>query len=174
MFNSRSSKSLAKKALTISVMTSAAAGGLIGVTASPASAATVWCGSWLQNPANASAIKPLAGTFHWLDSGKTTFMRINHGTHDGNTYAWAKLYDSRVYGTGVAMIWRYSKNSSLYQCGNRNGDDPYQYTYCSESPCDAYTAGVRKSQATRVQTKFAFRAQTAPNDFIEYGPAVDY
>ncbi|MFC4054448.1 hypothetical protein ACFOY4_32545 [Actinomadura syzygii] len=139
------------------------AGGMTALAA-PASAAPLWCGSWLKNPGSGSHL--VSGTRAKINN--TAYMQVNDKKVNGVWYAWAKLYKSGSATSGVALIWRNASNGTLYQCGGRDGKSAYQYTGCSNTLCDAYTPGVDNPHANRVQAK------VVRNSEVFYGPAVAY
>ncbi|WP_432989611.1 hypothetical protein [Dactylosporangium sp. CA-233914] len=149
-----------RKALTTLLATAAVSGAAVVMAAAPASAADspTWCGNWLQNPANASSIKAVPNTQTSV-FGTSAYIRVNEGTYGGRWFAWAKVYNPQESGQ-VALIWRYTSNNSLYQCGNRDGVGGYSWDY---------TAGVRDTQSSLVQAKYSRNGSFGP---FTYGAAV--
>ncbi|WP_153532738.1 hypothetical protein [Actinomadura macrotermitis] len=125
--------------------------GALVLTSSPASAATVWCGSWLQYPSKASQYAVVQGTEATIGTyqGKRHYMRVLAGLYNGEWYAFAKEYNAGV-ADFLAMIWVNRGNNGIYQCG---GSDGGPKVYPGSWPSEAYTAGVDYPHAMKVQAK---------------------
>ncbi|WP_146179999.1 hypothetical protein [Micromonospora sp. RP3T] len=99
------------------------------------------------------------GLVNYYPGNENEYIQVNEGSYSGHWYAWAKLYNSGSNSSDtVALIWKYTPNGGLYQCGNRSGDSGWALDY---------TAGVRDTQSSRVQAKFK-----TGDGSVEYGPAV--
>lgn len=150
-----------RKLITASLTTMLVVGAALVTADSPASAAEspLWCGSWLQEPANASTISAVPDTQMTIPGTSNTYIRINQGTYGGRWFAWAKVYNPEQTGQ-VALIWRYTSNNSLYQCGDRTGSSAWSWDY---------TAGVRDTQSSLVQAKYSRNGAAGP---LYYAKAV--
>ncbi|MGC4813613.1 hypothetical protein ACLQ29_24045 [Micromonospora sp. DT228] len=153
-----------RKAFTASLVTIAAAGAVVALTDAPASAADqpTFCGNWLQQPSKASNIRTVPGTEGRVDDPQEgEYIRVREGSYGGHWYAWAQLVNSGQNSSDtVALLWKYTPNGGLYQCGDRSGGSGWALDY---------TAGVRDTQSSRVQPKF----QTG-NGRVELGAAVPW
>ncbi|WP_329537110.1 hypothetical protein OG568_52235 (plasmid) [Streptomyces sp. NBC_01450] len=141
-----------KKILSVAMATTTATAAFM-LSGSPASAAPLWCGSWLKEPSQASNISPVNGT--QANVGGSTYIRVNQGSYGGKWYAWAKMYN---YGfDNVALIWINQSDKEIYQCGNRDGVREW---------AQDYTAGVDDAHAYKVQAKYVH------SSIVAYGPTV--
>ncbi|MCZ7373345.1 hypothetical protein [Micromonospora sp. WMMC250] len=104
-----------------------------------------FCGNWLSNPNLASNISAVSGTQYTIPNAGGAYIRVNQGQYSGRWFAWAKVYNPESTGV-VALIWRYTPNNSLYQCGRRDGSYGWSLDY---------TAGVRDTETSVVQAKYS-------------------
>ncbi|MFI9332138.1 hypothetical protein ACIGZJ_31925 [Kitasatospora sp. NPDC052868] len=145
-----------RKIIASATVTTVAAGAVLMGSAGAASAAPLWCGSWLKEPSRATNISPVPGTQASVTSPSNGYIRVNQGTYGGKWYAWAKLYNG-WQGDLVALIWVNQSNKATYQCGSRDGSTDYSLDY---------TAGVDDAHAYKVQAKHWH------NGAVSYGSTV--
>lgn len=103
-----------KRLMTVTTAAVIVATATVTLSAPTAAAAPVWCGSWLQNPAEASSQRNVAGTKQFVgDPGE--YIVVREGTHRGRWYAWAKLVNDSETDL-VALIWVNEANRSRPCC----------------------------------------------------------
>ncbi|MFI9332139.1 hypothetical protein ACIGZJ_31930 [Kitasatospora sp. NPDC052868] len=141
-----------RKIIASATVTIVAAGAVLMGSAGAASAAPLWCGSWLKEPSRATNVSPVPGTY--ANVGGPTYIRVNQGTYGGKWYAWAKMYNYDL--DSVALIWVNQSDKAVYQCGNRDGVREW---------AQDYTAGVDDAHAYKVQAKYQ-------HSNVFYGPTV--
>ncbi|GIH62942.1 hypothetical protein [Microbispora siamensis] len=124
---------------------------------SAVAAADVWCGSWLSDPGavelqSVNSPLDLDGVYYYPNSWGPFKWQNNDGiAPDGKRYAWTKMYET-VMGEfynypdkRVTTGWWDNSNNPHF-CGW--GSNLYRNVYSTN---EAYSAGIRKDQATFVR-----------------------